>query len=194
MPQLKEALRRAGFYSPNERLRDIAIEAMEFYATSNEVAIEKVLCAVRDDLALTWALFTPYDQLAVKKLFNDIRHEMRQDEKARGAGQGKIENHTRAAPSQPASRPITPAQREAKAQVAEVVRLSLLDTFTIDGRPIGDWQAGEARAWARKTGRHVRWVEMLTSNMPTDDPIRRWITAEDAQGLWQRAAREGDDA
>jgi len=212
MSQLREALRVAGIVSPNERLREIAIEAMSRNATSNDAAIEAVLRVVRDDLALTWALFTPYDSIAVKKLFADVRFELREDTKVReasrafgefrgnaapaarqGGGQHSPENHSDRARSQPASRPITPDQRAAKATTAEVIRMSLLDTFQIEGRPIGDWQAGEARSWARNTGRHVRWVEMLTANIPPVDLIRRWVTPGDAQTLWNRAAREGDE-
>ena len=89
---------------------------------------------------------------------------------------------------------FSPEQRAAVGRTADIIRMSLLDTFTIEGTPIGDWQAGAARAWARTTGRHVRWVEMLTNNMPATDPIRRWTTPDEAQSLWQRAAREGDDA
>jgi len=207
MSQLKEAFRVAGFLSPAERLRQIAIAAMSQHATSNDAAIAAVLHAVRHDLLLTWALFTPYDTLAVKKLFADVRHELRQDEKARERGQAVHENHQMPAPfarqggghSQredhgpfAPSRAITLEQRAAKARTAAVIRVSLLDTFQIDGTPIGDWQAGAARTWARTTGRHVRWVEMLTANMPPADPIRRWMTPDEAQSLWQRAAREGD--
>jgi len=137
----------------------------------------------------------------------DVRHELRQDEKARERGQAVHENHQMPAPfarqggghSQredhgpfAPSRAITLEQRAAKARTAAVIRVSLLDTFQIDGTPIGDWQAGAARTWARTTGRHVRWVEMLTANMPPADPIRRWMTPDEAQSLWQRAAREGD--
>lgn len=207
MTQLKAAFRAAGFLSPNERLRQIAIAAMSQHATSNDVAIAAVLQAVRHDLSLTWALFAPYDSVAVKKLFADVRHELRQDAKARDGGQSGHEGHGGAAPvvrqgggqfmaetqgGHASSRPITLAQRAAKARTAEVIRMSLLDTFTIDGTPIGDWQAGAARTWARTTGRHVRWVEMLTNNMPPADPIRRWMTPDEAQILWQRAATEGD--
>ena len=74
-----------------------------------------------------------------------------------------------------------------------MLRLTMLDTFKIEGTPIGDMQAGAARAWARREGRHVRWVVMLTANMPAADPIRRWISAEDADALWARSL-EGDDA
>jgi len=209
MTTLKDAFLAAGFLAPGERLREIAIRAMSQHATSNEAAIEAVLKAVRQDLALTWALFAPYDAVAVKRLFAEVRHELRQDARSRdegravhgnqlpdaqsarqGGGQPSLAGHIAHAPS----RPITLEQRAAKARTAEVIRMSLLDTVTIDGRPIGDWQAGAARAWARATGRHVRWVEMMTANMPPDDPIRRWLTPEDAQSLWQRAAQEGDNA
>ena len=47
-----------------------------------------------------------------------------------------------------------------------MLRLTMLDTFRIDGMPIGDVQAGVARAWARREGRHVRWVTMLDLERP----------------------------
>jgi len=206
MSQLKAAFLRAGYESPQDRLRALAIMAMSANASSNERVKEVIIEAVRHDLDLTWALFEDYAKMAAGKYLIALQHAMRQAEKARGeAGQSNYETQEAVAPAarggghqagsanqdyhapSPRSAPITPEQREAKKRTAEIYRLSLLETFTIDGRAIGDWQAGEARAWARRTGRHVRFVELLTANMPADDPIRRWITPDEAAAAWQRS-------
>jgi hypothetical protein len=197
MSQLKAAFLRAGYESPQDRLRALAIMAMSDNASSNERVKAAIIAAVRHDLALTWALFEDYAQMAAGKYVIALQHAMRQAEKAREAGQSKDETQRAGAPAVrgggqpdrpcPSPAPITPEQREAKKRTAEIYRLSLLETFTIDGSAIGDWQAGEARAWARRTGRHVRFVELLTANMPADDPIRRWITPDEAAAAWQRS-------
>jgi hypothetical protein len=150
--------------------------------------------------------------LALRRLLGGVESEMRREEmtrqeKARGGGHLEREDHTFTAPTTRqdgghrniktqtphAPVPSHPNRRAAQESVGTVLRLTMLDTFRIDGLPIGDVQAGVARAWARREGRHVRWVNMLTSNVPAFDPIRRWITPDVADEMWSRSA-EGDDA
>jgi hypothetical protein len=188
MTQLKDAMVAAGLVAPADRLREIAIEALAENGGSWEAAKDAVFGAVRHDLALVWQLMGPYRAMAVQRLLVDTAREIREAEQA--------DNPEPFIPSARAKRGDhigedvgrSAARGKANAIVAGKLMTSMLDTFVIDGRPIGDWQAGEARAWVRRTGRHVRFVEMLTANIPPHDTIRKWIEPETAADYWGRTA------
>jgi len=211
MTQLANALREAGIVTVAERLREMAIRVLAVHASSRAAALEAMYAAVRYDTALLDELFAPYRDLALKRLLGGVEHDMRlhervEQEKARGGGLDGGEPHKKASPYArpgggqilnesrghiaPAAPP--PDRRKAQEAVANVMRLTMLDTFKIDGIAIGDMQAGAARAWARREGRHVRWVGLITANVPAADPIRKWITPDDADALWARSLDDAD--
>lgn len=78
--------------------------------------------------------------------------------------------------------------------VAAVVRLSLLDTFRVNGQPLGDVSAAEARLWAEARGRQARrdarFIELITAGLPDGMPIRRFRRDDEAQAAWAEALRE----
>jgi hypothetical protein len=212
MTQMAQALRAAGVVTVEERLREIAVEVLAAHGTSRVAAVNALYARVRHESDLLDALFEPYRELALRRLLGGVESDMRREEMARqervlgggreagashvtdapderpGGGQMSTDDHAPRAPA-----PHHTNRRAAQESVGAVLRLTMLDIFRIDGMPIGDVQAGVARAWARREGRHVRWVTMLTSNVPSADPIRRWITPDDADELWARSV-EGDDA
>jgi hypothetical protein len=209
MVQLAQALRAAGVVTVEEQLRSIAIEVLAAHGTSRIAAANALYARVRHEADLLDGLFEPYRELALRRLLGGVESEMRREEmtrqeKARGGGQSQFEDRGSRAPNerpgggqmgrddQMRIAPVPPNRRAAQDSVGTVLRLTMLDTFRIDGLPIGDVQAGVARAWARREGRHVRWVTMLTSNVPAADPIRRWISAEDADELWARSVEDAD--
>lgn len=207
MTQLKEAFQVAGIVSPADRLKKIAIQAMREHAHSRDSACEAIFEDVRRDLTLFSLLMEPYRDMALRKLLIDTARGSQEYDKARGAGPIWGENHEKPAQSERAGgggqdhcdnreRCTSPrqrfdagvdARRAAQAAVSTKLMKSLLDTIEVEGRPIGDWQAGEARAWARRNGRMIHFVEMLTANMPPDDLIRKWIQPEMAAEYWQRS-------
>lgn len=206
MTQLGYALRAAGIMTVEDRLRDLAVDVLAVHAHSREAAAQALYAKVRHDTDLLDGLFGPYRDLAVRRLLGAVESEMRKYELANGGGHQTRDDHLRPAPSdrlgggrlsdEPQNRVAPappPGRRDGQERVGAVLRLTMLDTFKIDGTPIGDMQAGVARAWARREGRHVRWVTMLTANMPAADPIRRWITAEDADALWARSRDDADE-
>ena len=212
MTQMAQALRAAGVVTVEEQLRSIAVEVLAAHGTSRVAAANALYARVRHAPDLLDGLFEPYRELALRRLLGGIESEMRREEmarqeRARGWGREAVASHVpdaanerpgggRLSTDDHASRAPAPHhanRRAAQESVGAVLRLTMLDTFRIDGMPIGDVQAGVARAWARREGRHVRWVTMLTSNVPAADPIRRWISADDADELWARSV-EGDDA
>lgn len=107
----------------------------------------------------------------------------RQSRVGEGLGQCSAENHRiRAQPSPPSTAGMAAA--------SAIVHLSILQTIKIEGRAIGDWGAGEARSWARRTGINVRFVEMLTHSLPDTDKISKWIKPHEAEVIWKRAQEE----
>lgn len=73
--------------------------------------------------------------------------------------------------------------------VNRLVASSILDSFMIEGRPIGNVTAGEARTWLRGAGRAHRFVEVLITGVPDDMPIRKARTHEEAAEIWDAAAK-----
>ena len=88
------------------------------------------------------------------------------------------------------------ADRQQKASRRNVeVQLSLLDEIRLDGRSIGDMTPNEARTWARGQAKHVRFVTLITANLPADEPIRRYHTDEaEIVRLWELAKGQVNNA
>lgn len=89
----------------------------------------------------------------------------------------------------PAPHPSAADARHA-AKLALRLRLSRLDSFVIDGRPLGDLTAAEARRWAGDRRRDARFVDLLCGNMPSDRPIRDYANDSIAEHAWQTAESE----
>lgn len=99
------------------------------------------------------------------------------------------------APAAPKSNLTALADKQAAraaARIATEIKLSRLDTFKINGRPIGECTAAEANGWASSRERDARFVRMLTANLPPGRPIKEFVRGEDADALYQRA--EADNA
>lgn len=177
MSQFAEKLREAGFGLSSERLRDIAIDAFARNPRNWDGARNAIYAAVSHDAALLWELFAPYRGAAVHRLLTDVAQQLRQQEKAGdlvvkteprpGAGRSNAETQDAIARA---------SQSAAAAAVAKVVTLSLLDTFKINGCPIGKCTPREALGWASSRERDARFVRLLTANLPLDQPIGRYRT------------------
>jgi hypothetical protein len=80
--------------------------------------------------------------------------------------------------------------------VAAVVRLSLLDTFRVNGQPLGDVTPAEARLWAEARGRQARrdarFIELIIAGLPDGMPIRRFRRDDEAQAAFAQALQEVD--
>lgn len=166
------------------KLKEIAVEALKINPRNWDGAKDAVYRAVRNDAALLWALFEPYRALAVQKLLSDAARELREAAQA-------VQEMDRG----PSARrePEKERSRAGQQAVAAVARLSLLDTFKINSRPIGDCTPEEANGWASSRERDARFVRLLTANLPPGQPIRKYRRAEDTQEIYERAAQETRD-
>jgi hypothetical protein len=82
------------------------------------------------------------------------------------------------------------AKRTARATVAKVLVVSRLDTFKLDGVPLGKTNFGHVRKWARERGREARWLLLMAGNMPSEFVVGNYITPETADQFWRQALAE----
>jgi hypothetical protein len=82
-------------------------------------------------------------------------------------------------------------RREADRAVAKVLVLSRLDTFQIDGVPLGKTNFGHVRRWARARGQESRWLVMLAANYPPEFIVDEYVTPERAEACWRQMLEEG---
>ena len=100
----------------------------------------------------------------------------------------------KASPVPPTIGDLADRQQRASRRNVEV-QLSLLDEIRLDGRSIGDMTPNEARTWARGQAKHVRFVTLITANLPPDEPIRRYHTDEaEIVRLWELAKGQVNNA
>lgn len=168
------------------RLLDKAMEAVRANPRNWDGAKDAFYKAIKDDAGLLWALFEPYRLVAIQKLLTEAASAMREAE--RDAVQNKLrEVAGREGRDTLGTRGSTRSGMDAASAVA---RLSMLDTFKVNGQPIGDCTPGEANAWAASRERDARFVRMLTANLPDGEPIRKYRRPEDANSLYERAIQD----
>jgi hypothetical protein len=165
-----------------ERLLATAMEAIRANPRNWDGAKDALYKAVKDDAALLWALFEPYRLIAVQRLLTEAAAAMREQER-KDMDQRLRDVKGR---SDFGSREDSARSRSGM-DAAAVARLSMLDTFKINGQPIGDCTAKEANAWATSRERDARFVRMLTENLPPDQPIRKFRRPEDADQFYVKA-------
>jgi hypothetical protein len=217
MSVFAKAFEDAGFVPADVRLRLAAIEALKTSPGSWDGAKDALYAAVRSDTALLWEMFAPYRSQAAHMVLAKAAAEMRESERAQRAervvpgpsapghdecdsqmldarraetqnssGRGKRNSGNQAA--------AAPSARAGMDAVAAVTRLSLLDTFRINGRAIGDCTPEEAQRWATSRERDARFVRLLTANLPPGAPIRTYRRPEDTQAIYEQASQEVRDA
>ncbi len=98
-------------------------------------------------------------------------------------------------PSVPASKPSTATSTQraatlgvAREAVAGAVRRSILDTFYINGRPVGDALVAEAREWSESHAVRAKFVGLLVAGLPDTGRIRDYISDDDAEILHRKVS------
>jgi hypothetical protein len=189
MAAMAEALRAAGVTSAAERLANIARKAVAASPRNWDAAKAAFWREVQGDPVLLWELLAPYRHRAADPYLAVAAQQARQAAEHRsGGGQRRSDNHSLDAPSAPqpgASR--SAAATNADQKLGELTKLSLLDTFKINGRPIGDLTPPEAIGWAGARERDARFVRLLTANLPPDHPIKKFRTGDDAAACYAQA-------
>jgi hypothetical protein len=196
---------------PGKPLLEVAMHVIKQSNRNWDAAKDALFRAVRNDPDLLWQLFEPYRAQAAQRILTEASQRLHQE---RSAGQFARENLPRTArpnggigqivaenPVESANSAARPAQSTQQSQpahdklaglkaIAEVHRLSMLDKFQINGKPIGELTPLEARKWAQSRKRDVRFVELLTANLPPDRLIKEFILPSEADAVYERAQRE----
>jgi hypothetical protein len=189
------------------RLKEVALNAVRQNPRNWDGARDALFREVRGDAALLWELFAPFRNDAAQMVLTAAASEMRHEELARqgqrGAGHQNGGDRTftaRPPRNAPATGPGDAGHPPNGGQfpfagiaaVTTAARRSLLETFMVNGQPIGQVTTREAIAWAGARRRDARFVERLTENLPMDAPIGRFRTAEEAERLYDEAVEASD--
>lgn len=146
--------------------------------------------AVKDDAPLLWELFRHQRADVVNAVLTSVAGDIRDDHR-RAQAAALVPDTLRL--QAPAVKPRATAAAGIQARV-EVTARSLLDTFVINRKPIGDMTPTQARAWAGARERDARFVRILTANLPPSEPIRKYRTADDAAHAYDQAETADLDA
>lgn len=227
---MKAAFEEAGYLTPAERLRKVALVAVHASKTLDGRK-DALYAHIRTDAELLWELFAEYRAKAVEELIADVAAELYAEQRSQdigtgqsapghcradnqsqyaqrasdatlgGRGQSGLDNQTAHAPLVQSSATVMPlkptkAPRTVAGMnaVSAVARKSLLDTFMLGARPIGDATPTEALRWAALHERDAKFIRVLTAGLPPETPIRRHRRAEDTQQIYDAATKELCDA
>lgn len=186
---LPDALRSAGYRATQDRIAIEARKAIEAHPKHYDAAYADFRAAIFADRDLVVAAFSRFEEAALRPLLATAAQEYHRERKPRvvreGGGQSDAGTRVVGAPTNPAQ-----AGRDA---VTALAKRSLLDTFLVNGRPLGDVSATEARAWGGARRREARFVEIITHGIPDDRPLRVYIKADEADLAFKRAGEMGDE-
>lgn len=215
MSALKEAFAKAGYKPADERLWNAAVIAWTAAEGNLERGRDELFKIIEHDAELILELFKPYHRVAAQKLLEEVSQVAREEERRRQAlsspkhpnGQqrpvvvpsrsGPTPNGNQGGLARPA--PFQPrAVHEITRNKSNTVRQSLLDTFRIElpaayGRmsiSIGDCTPTEAMSWVGATERDIKFVRLLTQNLPREERIRKHMNDPDViDSLYAQAMR-----
>lgn len=183
---LSEALHSAGYRATQDRIHTAARAAIIAHPRNFDAAYAELRAAIYADRDLVLAVFSKYEEAALRPLLATAAQEYHRSRKPRvvsaGGGRTVPGNQEQSAP--------TPSGRDA---VIALASRSLLDTFLINGRALGDVSATEARAWGGARRREARFVEILTHGIPDDRPLRTYIKPAEADAAFKRAGEMGNE-
>lgn len=169
--------------TPDERLEAIARQALAVYGKQWDVMRVGIWSTVSSDIALMMALFEPFRVQALQKLIARVAHPPVTRTGGHNLANSQIQGAQR-------PRNSTASQQAAMGAVGDIARKSLLDTFIVNGQPIGDLTPREASGWVTRRKRDARFVELLIANLPLDEPIRKYRRDADTAALAAQAEKE----
>lgn len=70
------------------------------------------------------------------------------------------------------------------------VKLSKLDTFLVNGSPVGDLTPEEAMGWAESRERDARFIRLLTQGLPPGRPIRDSYRGAEVDQMYEMVEHE----
>lgn len=176
-----ELIRETGTNDPEAILEEIARQALKRHPLDVAARHAAIAASVRHDPVLLWTLFAHFRAAA----FDALVLKVRQIPPRQRAGDSTRAQHTKEAQQRKRV-----AKANAKDARAAVVRLSILDRFKIDGRPVGDYTPRWLRSYAADKRRDARFIELIIHGRPDDELLRNYTTADEADAAWTRAQEE----
>ena len=211
MTAIAKAFTDAGYLTPEDKLRDHALEAAKASPANWEGARDALYRLIKCDADVLWLMLAPYRaqvaDAALRAVMQEVRqHEVRVAPVTMAVRSTSEKTWTpddivvcvpmlKSPTTQPGKTqrflakvvPTLQQQRVAMESRSAIVCLSLLDTFKVNEQPIGDVTPREANGWTLARERDVRWVRLLTQNLPEDLPIRKYRTGQEAAELYTLA-------
>lgn len=168
------------------RLETVARKAFSVSKGNWDDAYKRIVGAIIDDAELLWVLFKPHSANLVRSYMSMVQGKMHRERK-QAQPKVVVVKHTRRPPGT-----VPSSSREGQEAVITVARMSMLDNFMINGQPIGKITSREALAWTGSQTRNIRFVRMLTANIPLDQPISQFRTADEANTMYMQASEMAD--
>lgn len=192
-----DALRRAGVTTPSQRLDRLARRAWEEFPADNAMAQRRKV--IREAMLgeMCWALIEEWQPAALGKaigwVLDRAAEQIREEVEIKAAKvSGRKKPKLELVQPEPEAAKSAHARREEKRAavlVKAAVKLSKLDTFLVNGQPIGDVTPEDALDWAASRERDVRFVTMLTGSLPPGRPIRDSWHGDEADKIYELAER-----
>lgn len=188
------ALESAGYKTSKERLLEVAADALAQHPRTNDLARAFIHEAIRTDAELLWELFRPWHGPAADALLREVVQRRIAARASVGASErtnamGRAPQGGRA--SSPSAQPTEAAKEAARVAAAHV--LSKLDTFRVNGKPLGDCTPEEALSWRAARVRDSRFVWLICAGIPAGHRIRDFIKPEDAEAFYARAKEDASN-
>ncbi len=197
MPKSKtafaEAFEKVGYQSAQQRLDAIADAAWAEHPRTMDFAREYVLREVETDAGLLWTMFKNWHRPAATFLLEASAARIRERRAAKYISGASSAEHTittqpQRAGGRNAIGPSAADKAAAREHVAGVI--SKLDTYKVNGRPVGDVTPEEALSFRDAKARENRFIDLLTAGLPPHLPIRHFVRPEEAEAMWRRAQEE----
>lgn len=195
----------AGMRSPDDQMADLAMEAWAAHPQNPFKRCAYVVAVMEKQIGwlVVYKFRADISLAAINALLNEKRFApvvpSPKPVRRQGAGPqspqgetdrpGQVFGETQTAFARPVLSLKDGADRQQDATLRRIATLSThykLDTTIINGQRLGDVTTGEARAWAQNHGRTVRFIDALTTNLPIHEPIRKWVTREEAEEIYAR--------
>lgn len=186
---LPQALRSAGYRATQDRIATEARDAIMAHPKDYDAAYAMFRAAVYADRDLVVAAFARFEEAALRPLLATAAQEYHREHRPRVVREGGGQDTT----GRRVDDATTNSAQAGRDAVAALAKRSLLDTFLVNGRPLGDVSATEARAWGGARRREARFVEILTHGIHDDRPLRVYIKADEADAAFKRAGEMGNE-
>lgn len=187
MVAMARALKVAGYQPAADRIAAAADKAIRENPRDWDAAWRAFREAVWADPEMTREAFKRYEEAALRPYIHAAAQQLHRAGKPRavsGGGRCISDNRVMGAPT-----------RSGQDAAIAAARRTLLDTFLINGQPLGDVSAAVARSWGQARSREARFIGIITAGIAATDhrPIREMVTAEEADQAFKRAGEIGNE-